>query len=66
MHKKWHHHFSLSLKNLILNNFEILLDFCFRAPTGNEVITYKDEVSKQPFGIAGLWKLFQYCIVNDD
>jgi hypothetical protein len=41
MHKKWHHHFSLSLKNLILNNFEILLDFCFRAPTGNEVITYK-------------------------
>lgn len=42
MHKKWHHHFSLSLKNLILNNFEILLDFCFRAPTGNEVITYKD------------------------
>lgn len=42
MHKKWHHHFSLSLKNLILNNFEILLDFCFRASTGNEVITYKD------------------------
>lgn len=42
MHKKWHHHFSLSLNNLILNNFEILLDFCFRAPTGNEVVTYKN------------------------